>query len=69
MVDYLKVRPAFAPAIDRWENEGGAPGPMQSKETTNGFVAWFATWFIAPIVIPVFLLLLIAARAVYFAYS
>ena len=42
---------------------------MQSKETTNGFVAWFATWFIAPIVIPVFLLLLIAARAVYFAYS
>jgi hypothetical protein len=65
MADYLKVQLPLAPAIDRWENEGGAPGPMQSKETTNGF----ATWFIAPVVIPVFLLLLIAARAVYFAYS
>ena len=69
MADYLKVWLPLAPAIDRWENEGGAPDPMQSKVTRNGFTTWFAIWFVAPIVIPVFLLLLIAARAVYFAYS
>ena len=30
---------------------------------------WFATWFVAPIVIPAFLALLVAARAFYVAYQ
>jgi hypothetical protein len=69
MVGHLKIQPRLAPAIDRWENEGGASGPAQSKENANRFTAWVAGWFVAPIVILVFMVLLIAARAVYFAYS
>lgn len=52
----------LTPAVANWENEGGAPSRVQN-EATN----WFVSWFVPPIVIPAFLLSLIAARAVYLA--
>jgi hypothetical protein len=46
-------------AIVRWTNESGAPANNEQKR---------ATWFVPPIVIPVALVLLIAARVIALAY-
>jgi hypothetical protein len=40
--------------VDRWENEGGAPRSTDSDKATS--------WFVPPIVLPVFLAAVIGAR-------
>jgi hypothetical protein len=47
--------------IDRWENDGGAPRSTKSNKATS--------WFVPPIVVPIFLAAVIAVRIAYVAYS
>jgi hypothetical protein len=54
---------------------GRTPPPTGLKSEAGGSdlnvvaAGWFATWFVPPIIIPAFLMLLIAARAIYVAYQ
>ena len=50
----------LAPAVARWENEGGAPGQSKSDRASS--------WFVPPLVIPALLVGLIVARVAYVAY-
>jgi hypothetical protein len=49
----------LAQDVASWENEGGAPSQMSDEATS---------WFIPPLVIPAFLVVLIVARIAYVAY-
>jgi hypothetical protein len=55
------VKAAPPEAIARWENEGGAPSRPERDKVMSRFVP--------PIVVPAFLIALIAARAAYLACS
>jgi hypothetical protein len=47
----------LAQDVARWENEGGTPSQSKSDIAT--------TWFVPPLVIPAFLIVLIIARIAY----
>ena len=52
-----------ARAVATWEDEGGAIRRIFSENPSD------TTWFVPPIVVPIFLTALVVASAVYQAYS
>jgi hypothetical protein len=50
----------LAQDLARWENEGGSPSRPKSDKA--------ASWFVPPLVIPAFLVVLIVARIAYVSY-
>ena len=61
MPNISDVKATPSAAIARWENEGGAPSRPERDKVMSRFVP--------PIVVPAFLVALIAARAAYLACS
>jgi hypothetical protein len=61
MTSPKEVQADLSNAVARWENEGGAPGRLESDKNTDLFVP--------PLVIPALLVALIVARFAYVAYS
>ena len=59
MANISDVKAVPSAATARWENEGGAPGRPERDKVIS--------WFVPPIVVPAFLVVLIVARAAYVA--
>jgi len=59
MANISDVKAVSSAAIARCKNESGTPGRPERHK--------FVSWFVPPIVVPVFLVALIVARAAYLA--